>query len=527
MSPLTSCSAQCADQIGLPSMAEHLLDAARAESPVIRETISAFGASTLSAYLQQSLQGVGDALQGRADFLDVVYQYVEPLLGEGVAHNVCSELDVSPVILTTNHHGVDFFAQSVQGSLIFSLRSLNGNPAKTVPIFACGGVPLDNLTYPQGLLLYQVDDSNLAAMPRKLPIFPNRLRRQIVSAAAPINQPMVQRALQRAAKMVSDNEISSSLFVVLQQILEDYGAQPIIDLPTYSDQAVVLNHRIWKRLFADSESVPDMVYLELEKIAAALLEVDLMKTDSLASRVLLDSVCREQVLGELDGLAVCWERDKLANRLAGQFDGSCGTIFFWGISDANRRVPLALVTGTSGDMLRGIDDRGQPFEHPFDPESIAQGLRAKQLLPSLFTCFLTLAFARGVACLGGYYQAQYLPAIQRGLGKALNQRGDYDHVADDLEQVHTAGYCGGMQAVMHSLDHDHVVPAGPIEIIASGGLTSGELERVRALSVYDAHIASLFETIPDLGLSSVDPADWRTQLALDFGRKLGGRVVVN
>lgn len=526
MSPLTSCSAQGADQIGLPSMADYLLDAARAKSPVICETIFAFGASTLSAYLQQTLQGGGDALQGRADFLDVVYQYVAPLLGAGVAQNVCSELDVSPVVLTTNHHGVDFFAQSVQGSLIFSLRLLNGNPAKTVPIFACGGVPLDNLTYPQGLLLYQADERNPAAIPRRLPIFPNRLRRQIVSAAAPIDQTMIQRALQRAAKMVSDNEISSSSFVVLLQILEDYGAQSIIDLPTYSDQAVVLNHRIWRRLFADSEGVPDMVYLELEKIAAALLEVDLMKTDSLASWVMLDSVCREQVLGELDGLTVCWQRDRLANRLAGQFDGGCGTIFFWGISDANRRVPLALVTATSGDMLRGIDDRGQPFEHPFDPKSIAQGLRAKRLLPSLFTCFLTLAFARGVRCLGGYYQAQYLPAIQRGLSKVLKQHSDYDHVVDDLEQVHTAGYFGGMQAVMHSPKHDHVVPAGPIEIIASGGLTSDDVERVRTLSVYDAHVASLFETIPDLGLSGVAPVDWRAQLASDCGQKLGGRLIV-
>lgn len=521
-----------AENLHCAPITEFLLDAACLESRVIRETISAFGDSTLSEYLDNAVRVVNDPFQRRDDVIDAVYEYVAPLLGETVAKRVCGELEVCPVALTTNHHGVDFFAQSVQGSLIFSMRTVNGGRARTVPVFACGGIPLDNLTYPQGLLLYHVGRGKLDSMPRKLPIFSNRLRRQTASLVEPIQEEMIERARRRVSKMVDEREISSSLLGTLQRILNDDYASPAVSrLSTYSEQAVVLNHRIWKRLFADPGCASDLIYLELEKLTGTLLQSDLLNSDSLFSCAVLDSKCRQEAIEVLDGISACWQRSKLMDRVGGHLGDrkvsalkDCGTMFFWGVNDQHRKIPLCLVKGAEGEMLRGIDNKGRQFEYPFEPEALAQGLREKKLLPSLFTCFLTLSLARGVTCLGGYYQAEYLPAIQHRLSRALRSSG-YGDVASCVDRVHTKGYLGGMQAVGFQLEQGRMGPAGPVEISASGGLGAGDFERIQTCTVRDAHIASLFETIPDLRLGHVGPPNWKSELALECDRQLSGRVV--
>jgi hypothetical protein len=165
-------------------------------------------------------------------------------------------------VLTANHHGVDYFAQSIQGSLIFALNRIAGaTPATTVPVFACGGVPLDNLTYPLGLLLYRVNYAELGAMPKKLPVFSNRFRREMVSAAAPFNPMMVQSAKKRFDKMVSEKIICPTLSQAVHEIFkENYCAPSVVDLPDYSQQSVVLNNTIWKRFFPQHPSASDIVY---------------------------------------------------------------------------------------------------------------------------------------------------------------------------------------------------------------------------------------------------------------------------
>ena len=521
-----------AKKLHCPSIAEFLLDAACLESQVIQDTISVLGDSTLKEYLDHVVRVMNNPFQPRDDVIDAVDKYVAPLLGNLVARRVCSELEKSPVALTTNHHGVDFFAQSVQGSLIFSLRTVDGRPARTVPVFACGGIPLDNLTYPQGLLLYHVGSGKLDSMPRKLPIFSNRQRRQTASLAEPIQRAMIERARKRAAKMVDNREISPSLLATLQRIFDDDYASPAVSrLSTYSEQAVVLNHRIWKHLFANSVDTADLVYVELEKLVATLLQSDLLNPNSLVSCAILDSKCREEVVEALDGVFACWKRSKLMERIAGRGGNKvvaskkCGTMFFWGIDDQYRKVPLYLVKGAAGEMLRGVDDKGRQFEHPFQPEALVQGLQERKLLPSLFTCFLALSLARGVTCLGGYYQAGYLPEIQRGLAGALRSCHGYGDVAGCVERVHTTGYLGGMQAMTIQLEPGRMGPAGPVEVIAGGGLTHSDLEQILSCTVREAHVASLFETIPDLGLEHAGPPDWKAELALDCARRLSGKVV--
>ena len=147
-------------------------------------------------------------------------------------------------------------------------------------------------------------------------------------------------------------------------------------------------------------------------------------------------------------------------------------------------------------------------------------------MPSIFTCFLEVAFARSVVCVGGYYQAEYLPKIQKGLVRALRQAKGYHESASMVEKVITDTYLSGMQTVMIRVKANELIPAGPLEIIAAGGLTKEDLNKILSLTLKDAHLASLFETLPDLAPKAIETNQWQKDLAAECFELLDGKIVV-
>ena len=518
--------------------AESCLDVACETFPVVRNAIKKYGDHTLSEYLNHIKPDfIAPAYQPMDDLLEAVQRVIKPLLGESIAKRTADEIEANPIVLTANHHGVVYFAQDFQGSMIFSLDKIAGrNSGSTVPIFSCGTVPLDNLTYPLGLLLYRVGNSELDAVPRKLPVFSNKVRRRLVSVADPVNEDMIKRAEKRIEKLVHDKAICASLAEPVHTILQkEYRTPMVMDLVNYSQQAVVLNNAIWKRMFSGLHSVPEIVSLELEKISGSLLDKDLKNAESLVSAILFDEKLRENTFQELDGKKACWQTKKLLKRLhVDSLDDSekqatkgCGTMLFWGLDDRGRRVPLYLdATSKTGKKLYGIDDRGKGLEWSYSPQSIRDGLNQEKLLPSIFTSFLVVSLARGLVCAGGYFQCEYLPAMQRGIVTALKKTGGYDEIARLVSNVTTDVYLSGMTAVMTRIGHDLLVPAGPVEILAGGGIRPDDIERLRSLTVKNAHISAMFETLPDLPFLANQTPGWKTKLAADSARLLNNRVVI-
>ncbi|MCP5195670.1 MAG: hypothetical protein H6974_02585 [Gammaproteobacteria bacterium] len=502
---------------------------------MIQRAMDQHGNDSLVDYLCQAVSIGDDPLQPRNDLLEAVYRYVVPLLGETVAEKAVQELHTLPAVLTAHHHGVDFQAQSVQTSLIFSLRTVGGQSAGTVPVFACGNVSLNNPTYPRGLLLYHPKRQETEfQLPFKLPIFPDRAKRRSVSLVAPYNTEMLAQAKRRLAVMVKKEQIPLELAAAAESILqEDYGDETILGLESYSKQAVVLNNRIFKRCFREPDRAPEMVFLELEQITNLLLQVDLSNEDSLIWQMMFNPAVRARVLNQLDGARACWDRARITQRLLSGLNrsvsnpGNCGTIFFWGVGDDGCRVPLLLTGQTDCTAsLQGRDDRGKLWIVPFQPSDILKELRAGRLLPSLFTCYSAIGFARGVSCCGGYFQAHYLSVMQHGLVRALSESPGYVELAARLSQFPSSIYLSGMQAVMRSLDDDLLLPVGPVEMMAGGGLSWDHLDRMRSLTVRDAHLASLTDTLPDI-LPPEDRSDqWCLRLAQASRCLLKERIVM-
>jgi hypothetical protein len=518
------------------SLLERSLALVCERSPVIKRAIDHYGELSLADYLRQTLVVSDNPLQPRDDLLEAVYRYAAPLLGDTVAERAAQELKTLPAVLTANHHGVDFLAQSLSSSLIFSLREVGGKPATTVPVFACGNVPLDNPTYPKGLLLYHADwrAPNRGLPPLKLPVFSNRHRRKPVSMVAAYDSDMLVQAERRLAAMVCTGQIPATLAKAVENILsEDYRSGDAKKRTSYSQQAVVLNHRIWRRLFRDPERAPDMVYLELEKITGHLLQRDLRDEDSLVWQIMFNPTLRAEVLRRLDGARACWDRGKLTRRAYPkpsdrQADiGGCGTIFFWAINDKGCRVPLSLMNSASQTpMLQGRDDGGGLWTVPFEPQCLLQNLNTGHLLPSLFTCFVTIGFARGISCYGGYFQAGYLARMQDGLANILLDIEGYKEYGTHLTQVPSNSYLSGMQVVLNHYESEFLLPAGPVEIIATGGLSQSQLLRMHSTTVRDAHLAGLMETIPDFQPKGDLPHNWYWLLAEESTKIQRGRSLI-
>ena len=509
-----------------PGLLDELTLEVRRAVPSVERVLHRYAHLRLHEFLATQIPTPVQGWQPREDFLEVAEQLAAGLFGTPLATRLREELATQATVLTANHHGVDFFAQSVQGSLMFSRRRLpDGSLARTVPVLACGTVPLDNLTYPMGMLIYDGPGLPLQGLPRRLPVLPNRVRRELVSVADPIDHGAPARALDGVRKLLDKHEVSEHGAGVIGDLLaEDYGDPDILALPGYSAQASLINARLWRRLHGEQVE-SEMVCLELEQVTGQLLQRDLHNPDSLAARLLLHPPARRALLARLDGERACWDLQRLRERLTGGTGGGGGTVLFWGVTDKLRRVPLLVdEDGQGRPVLVGNDDSGGHHCHPFDADSLATALRERRLLPSVFSSFLVLALARGVNCLGGYHQADYLPAMQRGVVAVL--RGiQADEIAEAVTAMPTGGYLGGMQALLLERP-EGLVPAGVIEMLATGRLDGALLERIDALTVDDAHRASLTDTCVEMLCRDALPADLHAQVAAELRTASGPQPVI-
>jgi hypothetical protein len=448
----------------------------------------------------------------------VIGRHAASYYGTDVAREAVAELRSDPVIPTSNHFGVDTFADSVQGTLLFALRPrAGGGSRRTVVVLGCGSVSLDNLTYPMGLLLYEPGQAGLAGLPQRLPVFSNRFRRWTVGSVRPFDGHMVSRARDRLRKMRLAGQVTPFCERAADQILEeDFAAQSTLSLPTYGHQATRINSSLWRRMFLGGGLSTQLVQLELEVVCADLVTRDLFDPASLIHRLFFTPAVRDALLARLDGARACWRRENLRRRLHEPSDDAQsrdGTIFFWGLTEEGRRIPLTLEQDGSALRLAGTDERRRRWEWDFSPGAVAAALHEGRLIPSLLTCFTALTFARGVVSIGGYYQAEYLPVMQQGVADAVRTQ---DPEAAGLIAAAPTGIClAGMQFAMRLLPGGMGIPAGPVEICGAGGLTEPDLSRISSITVREAHLAAFPELFHHLVPDARLPSDWIERLTTE------------
>jgi hypothetical protein len=505
------------------AFADRLLNLATRSSTVVRQSLLRHGDAPLSEMLGSLWRRPVEPLQPRDDLWAAVRHHATAHYAPETAQRALDGLRAVPVVPTSNHFGVDTFADSVQGTLLFSLRhGVDGTRPRTVVVLGFGSVSLNNLTYPMGLRLYDPRHGDLSGLPQRLPLFPNRFKHCAVAAVGPFDRQMVGRARRRISRMAATGEATAFCGRAAGQVLDEHFAAPeTLALPTYGRQSTHINATLWRRMFREPSIASELVQLQIEPICADLLARDLVNPASLARLVLFVPHTRDAILAGLDGARACWRRDHLEHSLRrpeSHLHRPGGTMFFWGLTEQGRRIPLVLEHDQASLRLAGVDARYRRWEWPFTPDGIAAGLDDGHLLPSLFTCFLVLALARGLVCVGGYYQAEYLPVIQERVATALAADSALREVAERVTAVPTDVCVAGVQAIVRVLADGAVIPAGPVEIVGAGGLGEPDLASAQAVTVRDAHLVSFTETFRHLVPTATLPGDWVHRLATDNAR---------
>jgi len=497
--------------------------------PVVKNILNTFGHMSLGVYTERFNRPPCPAVHSRNDIRQAAFDQIYPVLGENIATRTANDLMASGTVMTTTHLGIDYFANSVQGNLIYGAGILTGRrKVTTIPIFCFGNVPLNSSTFARGLLVYGTGTGVSRKLPLRLPVFPDNEKRTMAGLAKPFTKAMQQRALKKTIVWKKENLISGTTAGTILNLLEhEYADDAVLNQDSYAAQAMIVNRMLGKRMLKTSEHPPDLVYLEIEKITAFLLGNDLNHENSLAYRIFFNPTLRDNIIQHLDGCPGCWDAEKLNARdtAPGKPDGTAtGTVFFWGIDDYGRRVPL-LLKSIKGDLhLCGRGDRGDCFTMNFTRDELMQALEKQKLLPSLFTCFLLICFSRGFNCVGGVFQGAYLTWMKTCIVDSLKSQGDTTN-AKIIKKITTNLYQDGMLAFMSPGQANELLPAGPIEIIQAGGINKNDLARAFDLTVTQAHTAGLLGTLKDANAQITrQQSNWQHMVAQACFKELYGKM---
>ena len=484
----------------------HLLDTLHAhvlaQRNKLRDLIQTTGETQVGAWSTGFCTPWSAPLPKHDPLFQSVYSYTASILGKTAASRLVHQLEASPNILTANHQGLDCYSQTIQGTLLFALSRLRhpDNGHTCLPILACCNIPLNNLTYPQGILLARRattptgrNESRQTAV--KIPIFPRRMQHALVSKLDAYTPAMLHNARTRA--MATQPGLLSSEKQSVLKLLDDVYPTAL-HYHSYCDQCVDLNARSWPAMFSRDLQplLPQPIYLGMESISAQLLIADLHNQDSLIHALMFDPKLHTALLQTLDGSIGCWSLKDLSTvRSTGTFvpNQSTGTLFFWTLDHKGCKIPMDLVESGQTKHLVPLTTTPLTREINWTPADVTEALRAGRILPSLFTCYTLLALARGLVCHGGIYQTEYLPEMQTGICRALEETGRKD-TATTIKKIRTDAFCTGQNLAMARYRDGTCIPAGRIEFMAAGGITPEHLEKMANLTLQEANLAALPET---------------------------------
>lgn len=471
---------------------KELLHQVMQHSPTVRRAMDSAKNLTMQQYVEQLAQfpeqtPLCDPKQVNA----VVEEQLRPVLGAEQAKKAAACFPGSA--LTANHHGVDCFAQSVQGNLMYrELLKLRGADSDCIPVISCSSVPMDNSSYGKGLLLFNTVDHSY---PLRLPILPNKFNDSIVGLYPAMEEEMIRRALSSLDSDKFSARLSAPMQTAVRHVLNDfYLDAAVLGLESYSQQATAINYRITHEAVGSG-----FAYVDMEKAASRLLMEDLRDPKSLAYRILMEKSFRESILTRLDGATGCWGVQALKS---GQLSLG-GTAFFWAVDRKWTRAPMlaeekGLKNLKSGEFIAW--------------EEIPSALEAGKIYPALLLCFTALLFERGIRCYGGYFQPEYLRVMQSGIADALRDVGD-SATAAVIDARDPSGYiCGPL-----FLSGEWGEPVGSIEMLARK-TTEKEIEMLLGTNFEQAHRPALANIYMDVIPAAERLADYRERLSMGKGK---------
>ncbi len=449
-------------------MREQCLDQLRKAIPEAMELMESPAGDLSLANYARAMPGGGPALQDADDLIALAQTEAGRLFSPATGAALRRELENRFLALTANHHGVDFHPEFLQGDLIFALGC-----QEVVPLFACGGVPCNNMAYPRGLLLPPPHSGT--TKPGRFPALAAGDRHALVSAQIPFRASHIRSALDSLPHSDLHEEERAFATVILKEI---YLHPSVLSQETFRDQMSAANALLWSRLATPDSHLPPLVSLDLQYLCGVLAADDLDRPGSLVHDLLLEPALTEEIFRTLNGARSCWT---LNEGQAGR-----GTFLLWALDEKKRGVALRPDFAKRELLAPSRPD----IRFKLDRDSLKEGLVSLRLLPGLYLAFAVSALARGLVCAGGVFQYAYLPNMARGTAEALRRCGEEAAAGKISARCPLGTGFHPLQAPdIASSEGEH--SAGPLDILRHGGLDARDRAALSNIKTREAFLCSL------------------------------------
>ncbi|GEM_PF-6949512 len=388
----------------------------------------------------------------------------------------------SRVVNTANHLGGICSPQSFQGDILYcKMLERMGLNLGIVPVPATAGIPMCNCTNPRGAVLYSLSDS-----PYCLFFVPNREKNSIVKLTEPMRLESVISKINEFEKIRDDGAFHRKTAEELRRV---YCEPSVFTFGSFGEQAGVLQYRVSQRVF--QEKGPKLAYFALEELALPLIFKDIKDKNSILYYVLYDSGVRT---------AICRKDSKSGT--------SFSRLLFKGIDDRKRVFSIDF---TEDGKLTGVSRKNEEISYSSDANTLISMFENNSISPGIGMILIVLFFERGLTWLGGVFQAEYLPEMQRMLSAAFNEAGYYD-LERYIMSWRCDGYISGPIFMLSETKNNLLVNAGPFECIING-ITWDRIQELLSTKIKDAHYMGMFEFYHDLVLSENRIEGWYGKIA--------------
>lgn len=335
---------------------------------------------------------IGKSIEPRKEkgFLDkkILAEAQRLLPGEISLENLEDQLQRYPLLSYADHHGL-LKCKLLYNSNILYAEIIKSLKLPYVLVFATGNIPLANYSYPRGFHFRKQKFNFFRKKQNNTPVF---LLDSKLNASK-------KGGLESFILNLNENVLSADEKSFLEYLFFDcLDIEKTTDgYEIFSDQITFLNHKLWKYYFDKSirDSIPDIVYLQSNRIILDLLIHEIEKKDSLVSMIVFDPNVRRIFLNNFDGIAACWGEN-------------IGSQLFWGVIEKKGKKRLvSLQIDESSNTLKG-----ENFVLEIDRETIIGALKSNRIMQTSFFDLLLVTFLEGYFTLGGFNQLDYLPQMQ-------------------------------------------------------------------------------------------------------------------
>ncbi|HUQ85721.1 MAG TPA: hypothetical protein VM077_05330 [Candidatus Limnocylindrales bacterium] len=383
--------------------------------PILKQIFEINQHKTLYDYereqMRESLNTVPE--KRKSQFLDVLKDEITKQLGSEVAEKSIKQLNKYYYVSTTLHHG-PLSQPNITNALIASALPYlfdDNIDLTSIVVLACSNISFDNSLTNSREISFKSNHQNDIQL-NSVTFFPRKVRPFPLFNYGPYPQEAIDKAKQTLLNLTKDGAIAHTQAEKVTKILDDvYSHKNIISSQNFSDQATRTNYMLFKEHMSFGKKMPDLVYLNQERIVLDILSKHHMKEPTTLHKLLFSTKYHELTEKYFDGISGAFTLEKQA-----------GTFLFWAIPQGEKyRMQL----WRKGNILTTED---ASYSVELTPSAIQKAMDNRELIPSTLLSFITMSFYYGVRLIGGLNQPTYFTQMKKNFIALQKEVGDIEDI---------------------------------------------------------------------------------------------------